>query len=140
MAVRNGDVYEGEVAHFSWVNLDDPKEFVVLEGTVRDENGNPLSGIKVVVEQVYTYSDGNGRYRVRIPSETDVTVKVRKEDYLNYDNEFSVLVEGQPGGTTYTQDIVLPAFPLGEHTSDSVNSAPQPQGCDSHADIVRMTK
>jgi Protocatechuate 3,4-dioxygenase beta subunit len=112
MAVRNGDVYEGEVAHFSWVNLDDPKEFVVLEGTVRDENGNPLSGIKVVVEQVYTYSDGNGRYRVRIPSETDVTVKVRKEDYLNYDNEFSVLVEGQPGGTTYTQDIVLPAFPL----------------------------
>ncbi len=112
MAVRNGDVYEGEVAHFSWVNLDDPKEFVVLEGTVRDENGNPLSGIKVVVEQVYTYSDGNGRYSVRIPSETDVTVKVRKEDYLNYDNEFSVLVEGQPGGTTYTQDIVLPAFPL----------------------------
>lgn len=111
VAVKNGDVYEGEVAHFSWVNLDDPREFVVLKGTVKDDKGAPLSGIKVIVEQVYAYSNEDGEYSVRIPSETDVTVKVRKEDYLNYDNEFSVLVKGQPGNTSYTQDIVLPSFP-----------------------------
>lgn len=111
IAVRNGDVYEGEVAHFSWVNLDDPKQFVVLKGKVKDDKGNALSGVKVIVEQVYAYSDENGEYSVRIPSETDVNVTVRKEDYLNYDNEFSVLVKGQPGNSTFTQDIVLPSFP-----------------------------
>ena len=111
MATKNGDVYEGEVAHFSWVNLDDPKEFVVLKGKVKDDKGNALAGVKVIIEQVYAYTNEDGEYSVRIPSETDVTVKVRKEDYLNYDNEFSILVKGQPGNTTYTQDIVLPSFP-----------------------------
>lgn len=111
MATKNGDVYEGEVAHFSWVNLDDPKEFVVLKGKVKDDKGNALAGVKVIIEQVYAYTNEDGEYSVRIPSETDVTVKIRKEDYLNYDNEFSILIKGQPGNTTYTQDIVLPSFP-----------------------------
>lgn len=36
---------------------------------------------------------------------------VRKEDYYNYDDVFSVVVEGQPGNSTYTQDIDLPSLP-----------------------------
>lgn len=111
LAVKNGDVYEGEVEHFSWVNLDDPKQFVVLKGKVKDADGRPLSGVRIVVEQVSVYSDEEGEYSVRIPSETDVTVTVRKEDYLNYDNEFSVTISGQPGNSTYKQDIVLPVMP-----------------------------
>ncbi len=111
VAVKNGDVYEGEVEHFSWVNLDDPKQFVVLKGKVTDDKGNRVSGVRIIIEQVSTYSNEDGEYSVRIPSETPVTVTVRKEDYLNYDNEFSVLIEGQPGNTTYTQDIQLPSMP-----------------------------
>lgn len=111
VAVKNGEFYEGEVEHFSWVNLDDPKQFVVLKGKVKDANGNVLPGIRIVVEQVTAYSNEEGEYSVRIPSETDVTVTVRKEDYLNYGNEFSVLISGQPGNSSYTQDIVLPVMP-----------------------------
>lgn len=111
VAIKNGDVYEGEVEHFSWVNLDDPKQFVVLKGKVTDDKGNRLSGVKIIIEQVSAYSNEDGEYSVRIPSETPVNVTVRKEDYLNYDNEFSVLIEGQPGNSTYTQDIQLPSFP-----------------------------
>lgn len=111
VAVKNGDFYEGEVKHFSWVNLDDPKQFVVLKGKVKDTNGNALAGIRIVVEQVTVYSNEEGEYSVRIPSETDVTVTVRKEDYLNYDNEFSVTISGQPGNSTYKQDITLPVMP-----------------------------
>ena len=112
MATKNGNVYEGEVEHFSWVNLDDPKQFVVLNGKVKDDKGNVLPGIRITVEQVTTYSDGKGAYSVRIPSETDVTVSVKSRDYLNYENEFSVVVAGQPGNTTYEQDITLPSFPV----------------------------
>lgn len=111
VAVKNGDVYEGEVEHFSWVNLDDPKQFVVLKGKVTDDRGNRLPGVRITVEQVSVFSDENGEYSVRIPSETPVKVFVRKEDYLNYENEFSVLIEGQPGNSTFTQNIQLPSFP-----------------------------
>lgn len=110
-AYKNGDVYEGEVEHFSWVNLDDPKEIVTLKGNVRDSQGNPLAGIKVIIEQVSAFTNSEGEYNVQIPSETDVKVTVRKEDYYNYDDVFSVVVEGQPGNTTYTQDIDLPSLP-----------------------------
>lgn len=112
MATKNGNVYEGEVEHFSWVNLDDPKQFVVLNGKVKDDKGNVLPGIRITVEQVTTYSDGKGAYSVRIPSETDVTISVKSRDYLNYEDEFSVVVAGQPGNTTYEQNITLPSFPM----------------------------
>lgn len=111
LAVRNGDVYEGEVEHFSWVNLDDPKEFVVLHGTVKDANGNILPGVKVTVEQVSAYTKEDGTYSVRIPSETDVEITVKSEDFLNYSPVFSVIVKGQAGGSKYEQDITLPSFP-----------------------------
>lgn len=111
-ATRQGDKYVGEVGHFSWVNLDDPKQFVVLKGTVKDKDGNPLPGIRLSVEQVTCFTNSEGKYSVRIPGETDVTISVKSVDYLNYTPEVSVKVEGQPGGSKYTQDIELPTMPI----------------------------
>lgn len=111
-ATRQGDIYVGEVGHFSWVNLDDPKQFVVLKGKVEDEAGNALPGICITVEQVTCFSQSDGSYSVRIPGETAVNISVKSADYLNYSPEVNIKVEGQPGGSKYSQDIVLPTMPI----------------------------
>lgn len=111
VAVRDGDVYKGTVGHFSWVNLDDPKDYCVLHGTVVDEAGNPLSGLRVSVEQVAVYTKADGSYSVRIPSETPVKVSVKSGDYNGYTPEVSIDIEGQPGNSKFKQDLKLPALP-----------------------------
>lgn len=111
VAVRDGDVYKGTVGHFSWVNLDDPKDYCVLHGTVEDEAGNPLSGLRVSVEQVSVYTKADGSYSVRIPSETPVKVSVKSGDYNDYTPEVSIDVEGQPGNSKFKQNIKLPTLP-----------------------------
>lgn len=111
LAVREGEIYKGTVGHFSWVNLDDPKDFCVLHGTVKDEAGNPLSGLRVSVEQVTVYTKADGSYSVRIPCETPVKVCVKSADYNGYTPEVSVDVEGQPGNSKFKQDLKLPTLP-----------------------------
>lgn len=112
LAVRQGDVYVGSVGHFSWVNLDDPKQFVVLKGKVKDADGNPISGLRLTIEQVSAITLPDGSYSVRIPCDTDVNIKVKSADYNNYSPEVSVKVPGQPGNTSFTQDITLPSLPV----------------------------
>lgn len=112
MAVRQGDVYVGTVGHFSWVNLDDPKQFVVLKGKVKDSDGNPISGLRLTIEQVSAITLPDGSYSVRIPCDTEVNIKVKSADFNNYSPEVSVKVPAQPGNSTFTQDITLPSLPI----------------------------
>lgn len=46
-AILEGDVYVGQVSHFSFWNCDFPYKPVYLEGSVIDENGAPLNGLLV---------------------------------------------------------------------------------------------
>lgn len=109
--LRNG-VYVGKVSHFSWHNLDVPEERVTLHGTVTDCQNRPVAGVKVLVDQVYEYTDAEGKYSIFIPSSTPVTVVVASDSYFGYLPEVSHKVEGQRGGSTYTQDIKLPCLPV----------------------------
>lgn len=111
IAVRDGDVYKGEVCHFSWVNLDDPKDYCVLHGKVEDEAGNAVSGLRLTVEQVSVYTKVDGSYSLRIPSETPVKISVKSADYNGYSPEVSIDVEGQPGNSKFEQNIKLPTLP-----------------------------
>ena len=46
-ATLQGDVYVGEVSHFSWVNLDWPENQGLVMGYVKDTDGNRLPGVRV---------------------------------------------------------------------------------------------
>lgn len=111
VAVREGDIYKGTVGHFSWVNLDDPKDYCVLYGKVEDEDGNALSGIRLTVDQVSVYTKADGSYNLRIPCETEVDVTVKSADYNDYLPEVSVKVPGQPGNSKHKENIKLPNLP-----------------------------
>lgn len=49
-ATLNGSKYEGNVKHFSFWNCDQPNASINLEFTLKDQNGNPLSGYYVTLK------------------------------------------------------------------------------------------
>lgn len=106
VARLEGNVYVGEVAHFSWHNLDWPEDRVTLKGKVTNCNGRPVANVKVTVDQTYAYTDSKGDYSVFIPAGTSVTVEVLSKDY-GFLPGTSVQVNGQSGGTTVTQNLEL---------------------------------
>jgi len=79
---REGNVYVGQVAHFSWWNVDVPGSFVLLEGTVRDQtNGVNLTNARVVVgdESIgsgTTYTNGMGEFAGMVPIGVTMTIQI----------------------------------------------------------------
>lgn len=105
VARLEGNVYVGEVNHFSWHNLDWPEDRVTVKGTVTNCNG-PVKNIKVTVDQTYAYTNSRGEYEVYIPANTSVTVRILSEDYGLLPGVAHEL-PGQAGGTTVTRNLEL---------------------------------
>lgn len=110
MATLQGNVYVGEVEHFSWVNLDYPYVRATVYGVVKDGKGNPMPFQKVRYGQVYTYTDKEGRFSVFIPKNTEVSFWVASEDYGGYTPEVIKNVAKQDAGATVNIEIKLPAL------------------------------
>lgn len=55
-ASKVGNMYVGNVSHFSFWNCDAPFPLVEMEGQIVDENGNPLDGTFVCID----FADGSG--------------------------------------------------------------------------------
>ncbi|MBQ3538782.1 MAG: hypothetical protein IJA46_03030 [Bacteroidaceae bacterium] len=112
-ATLSGDVYVGNVNHFSWHNLDVPAERVTITGKVTDCKERPVSRVLVTVEQTSAITRSDGTYTVYVPEYTPVKVTVESKDYYNYSPEASAEVAGQPGGTTVRNvDLELPCLPV----------------------------
>lgn len=105
IARLEGNVYVGEVNHFSWHNLDWPEDRVTVKGTVTNCNG-PVQNIKVTVDQTYAYTNSRGEYDVYIPANTPVTVRILSEDYGLLPGVAHEL-PGQAGGATVTRNLEL---------------------------------
>ncbi len=75
-----GGKYIGQVSHFSWWNCDAPFPTVELCLTVVDQNGNPVSGCKIDLQEqnaIYPrtgYSNGNGEICGLIPANTTLNI------------------------------------------------------------------
>jgi hypothetical protein len=112
-ATLQGDVYVGEVQHFSWHNLDVPEDRVTIKGKVTDCENNPVAYVKVSVEQLGTsnktaaVTNSKGEYTVFVPDNTPVTVSIKSADYNNYSPEKQYNIAGQAGNTTVTQNFSL---------------------------------
>ncbi|MDE7117024.1 MAG: carboxypeptidase-like regulatory domain-containing protein [Bacteroidaceae bacterium] len=109
-AILVGDVYVGQVHHFSWWNLDYPEKQGTVEGYVKDALGNPIKGITLHVGQVTTKTDSKGYYKQAVPADTDFEIVVRSADYGNYKSVHPVFVSGLDKEETRRVDITLPAL------------------------------
>jgi len=109
-ATLQGNVYVGEVAHFSWVNLDYPEKQGTVYGYVKDDTGKALPGVRLNIGQLLTstVTQSNGYYSHDVPANTDFCITVKDLYYGGIDQKVSVKVPALSPGERRQVDITLP--------------------------------
>lgn len=109
-AALQGNVYVGEVTHFSWVNLDDPEKQGTVYGYVKDDTGKVLPGVRLNIGQLLTstVTQSNGYYSHDVPANTDFCITVKDLYYGGIDQKVSVKVPALSPGEKRQVDITLP--------------------------------
>lgn len=109
-AALQGNVYVGEVTHFSWVNLDDPEEQGTVYGYVKDDTGKVLPGVRLNIGQLLTstVTQSNGYYSHEVPANTDFSISVKDLYYGGINQKVSVKVPALSPGERRKVDITLP--------------------------------
>lgn len=109
-AALQGNVYVGEVAHFSWVNLDYPEKQGTVYGYVKDDTGKVLPGVRLSIGQLLapTVSKSDGYYSHIVPANTDFSITVKDLYYGGIDQKVSVKVPALSPGEKRQVDITLP--------------------------------
>ena len=101
--------YTGTATHFSWWNLDDDFPQAWVEGVVKDENGNVLPGIKVLINnQLVARTNSSGVYRKAVVAERAFVISVPSASYAGYTPEFKAVVSPLSYGEVRRVDITLP--------------------------------
>ena len=108
-ATKLGDMYVGNVGHFSWWNCDliyDPP--TTISGRVIDCTGAPAAGVTVRFNNQYSLiTDNNGYYNNFVPTGLQVTISVTAANNNNiYSTSQPVVINTVLGGNM-VPDIVL---------------------------------
>lgn len=109
-AALQGNVYVGEVAHFSWVNLDYPEKQGTVYGYVKDDTGKVLPGVRLSIGQLLapTVTNSDGYYSHEVPANTAFSITVKDLYYGGIDQKVSVKVPALSPGERRQVDITLP--------------------------------
>lgn len=109
-ATLQGNVYVGEVAHFSWVNLDYPEKQGIVYGYVKDDTGKVLPGVRLSIGQLLasTVSKSDGYYSHEVPANTAFSITVKDLYYGGINQNVSVKVSALSPGERRQVDITLP--------------------------------
>jgi len=77
VASKVGKEYVGTVSHFSWWNVDVPSSMATIEGTVVDNQNNPIPNVIVTVNtNNTTVTDQAGHYSGMVPSGIPLSFQV----------------------------------------------------------------
>ena len=109
-AALQGNVYVGEVAHFSWVNLDYPEKQGTVYGYVKDDTGKVLPGVRLSIGQLLTstVTNSDGYYSHEVPANTAFSITVKDLYYGGINQKVSVKVPALSPGERRKVDITLP--------------------------------
>ena len=109
-AALQGNVYVGEVAHFSWVNLDYPEKQGIVYGYVKDDTGKVLPGVRLSIGQLLTstVTNSDGYYSHEVPANTAFSITVKDLYYGGINQKVSVKVPALSPGERRKVDITLP--------------------------------
>lgn len=109
-AALQGNVYVGEVSHFSWVNLDYPEKQGTVYGYVKDDTGKVLPGVRLSIGQLLapTVTNSDGYYSHEVPANTAFSITVKDLYYGGINQNVSVKVSALSPGERRQVDITLP--------------------------------
>ena len=108
-AALQGNVYVGEVAHFSWVNLDYPEKQGTVYGYVKDDTGKALPGVRLSIGQLLapTVTNSDGYYSHEVPANTAFSIMVKPQYYGGVSQMAFVNVAALSPGESRRVDITL---------------------------------
>lgn len=108
-ATLQGNVYVGEVAHFSWVNLDYPEKQGTVYGYVKDDTGKVLPGVRLSIGQLLspTVTNSDGFYKQEVPANTAFSITVKAQYYGGISQMAFVNVAALSPGESRRVDITL---------------------------------
>lgn len=108
-AALQGNVYVGEVAHFSWVNLDYPEKQGTVYGYVKDDTGKVLPGVRLSIGQLLapTVTNSDGYYSHEVPANTAFSITVKDLYYGGINQRAFVNVPALSPGEKRQVDITL---------------------------------
>jgi hypothetical protein len=75
VGTKQGNMYIGEVAHFTFWNYDLQSNRATIKGRVVDCNGNPVANIEVYGKYGYELTDGNGYFEGFVPAGIATTLR-----------------------------------------------------------------
>ena len=112
MATRVGDAYEAAVEHFSFWNCDAPYPLVQVCGTVVYDNGEPATGIQVLVTTDgfgagAGYTDSEGRFCGKMPKNAELTLSITS---WACQNVLTTLTVGPFTSNTTIDPITIPTI------------------------------
>lgn len=108
-ATLQGNVYVGEVSHFSWVNLDYPEKQGTVYGYVKDDTGKILPGVRLSIGQLLapTVTNSDGYYSHEVPANTAFSITVKDLYYGGINQRAFVNVPALSPGEKRQVDITL---------------------------------
>lgn len=108
-ATLQGNVYVGEVSHFSWVNLDYPEKQGTVYGYVKDDTGKVLPGVRLSIGQLLapTVTNSDGYYSHEVPANTAFSITVKDLYYGGINQRAFVNVPALSPGEKRQVDITL---------------------------------
>ena len=103
--------FVGDVAHFSWWNLDTSAPLATMHGYVTNVWGERLPDIEIVVnKQLRVKTDSDGYYRMTVCAGYEFEVKVPSASYGGYSPEYRETTGPVVANTEYRYDITLPGL------------------------------
>ncbi|MCB9262907.1 MAG: hypothetical protein H6607_11090 [Flavobacteriales bacterium] len=113
-ATKNGTSYSAEIPHFSCWNYDAREESVVVCGRLVDENGNPITGIHLLLSAIdanwggHGFVNADGTFCGRVTKGKVLNVKIQESTICSGGKGFEIF--GQIGpfySETKLGDIVI---------------------------------
>lgn len=100
VALRNGDQYVGQVAHFSWWNCDLPVEQIKIKGKIAINSAPPFLKVKVKTNgwEITTTVGTSGEFQGPVPANQIITLEV-------FDECSVVVYNGSYGPFTVDTDL-----------------------------------
>ena len=104
-ATLNGNMYTGEVSHFTPWNVDVSTPPANLTGKVADIFGDPVPYATVYLNQVYTQTAADGTFTTPVPSGMQIDVDIYNP-YKKAKEELNTTVKALSGNEKYDMGVV----------------------------------
>ncbi len=105
VAVKTGNIYTGEVAHFSSWNCDIPTQTGIVKGRVVCNGNEGVEGVYVTIGERKIVTDMDGNFTCRVPMNLDITISINATENSGMSAP-DMKVTGLSGGEVRTLDNI----------------------------------